>query len=105
MAKIKHSSVGMTSLQEEVVLRKFKICLPLQNTDALSLFTSEYLSLKSGRVFIARELCNYHRPPLKSVFKGVIEAAFLNLKSQSRLYEFLVPIKVINFSFNCLFSR
>ena len=54
MAKIKHSFVRMTSLEEEeVVLRKLKICLPLQNTDARSLVTSEYLSLKSGSVFVS----------------------------------------------------
>ena len=44
-----------------------------------------------------------HRPPLKSDFKGVIEVTLLDLKPQNRLYEFLVQIKVMEFSFDCLF--
>ena len=40
-----------------------------------------------------------HRPPLKSDFKGVIEVSFFDLKPQSRLYELLVQIKVMEFSF------
>ena len=44
-----------------------------------------------------------HRPPLKSDFKGVIEITFLDLKPQSRLYEFLVQIKEMDFSLNCLY--
>ena len=40
-------------------------------------------------------LLHRHPPSLKSVFKGVIEVTFLNLKPPSRLYEFLVQIKVM----------
>ena len=40
-----------------------------------------------------------HRPTLKSDFKGAIEVNSLGLKLQSRLYEFLVKIKVMDFSF------
>ena len=43
------------------------------------------------------------RPPLKSDFKGVIEVTFLDLKPQSKLYEFLVQIKLMDFSFHCLY--
>ena len=44
-----------------------------------------------------------HRPPLISDFMGVTKVEFLDLKPQSRLYEFLVQIKVMDFSFYCLY--
>ena len=44
-----------------------------------------------------------HRTPLKSDFKGGHEVTFLDLKPQSRLYEFLVQVKVTDFSFDCLY--
>ena len=45
-----------------------------------------------------------HRPPLNSYFKGVKEVKILDLKPQSRLYEILVQIKVMDFSFYCLYK-
>ena len=46
-----------------------------------------------------------HRLPSKSEFRGrgVIALSFLDLKFQSRLYELLVQIKAIGFSFCSLF--
>ena len=43
-----------------------------------------------------------HRSTLKSDFNGVIEVTFLKMKPQSRHNEFLVQIKVMDFSFDCL---
>ena len=47
---------------------------------------------------------NFNDP---SFFKNMIlirvyDVTFFDLKPQSRLYEFLVQIKVMDFSFNCL---
>ena len=44
-----------------------------------------------------------HRPPLKSYYRGVIKEKTLDLKPKSRFYEFLVQIKVMDFSFDCLY--
>ena len=44
-----------------------------------------------------------HTPQSKSDFRGVIKVKFLDLKPQSRLYEILVQIKVMDFSFYCLY--
>ena len=38
------------------------------------------------------------------ILMGVYEVTFFDLKPQSRLYEFLVQIKVMDFSFDCLYS-
>ena len=41
--------------------------------------------------------------PLKSDFIGVLELTFFDLKRQTRFYEFLVQMKVMDFSFYCLY--
>ena len=45
-----------------------------------------------------------HRPHLNQILREIIEVKFLDLKPQSRLYEFLVEIKVMDFSFYWLYQ-
>ena len=56
-----------------------------------------YFEVSNPKMFL-------HRPPLKSDFKGVIEVKILDLKPQSRLYEFLLQIKVMDFSLDFLYN-
>ena len=46
---------------------------------------------------------NMQKCYLKSDIDGVYKVTFFNLKPKIRLYEFLVQVKVIDFSFNCLY--
>ena len=43
--------------------------------------------------------------PVNLILMGVYEVTFFDLKPQSRLYEFLVQIKVMDFSFDCLYTK
>ena len=46
------------------------------------------------------EKCHFIDPHLNQIIRGLIEVTSMDLKPQSRLFEFLVQIKVMDFSFD-----